>query len=283
MNESTKEGVATVGGVPLRYRIEGIGPDLVLVHGVGSRLEDWGGVVAALRGRYRTVAYDMRGHGQSDKPAGPYELDDFVADLLGLVDVLAIERFHLAGFSLGGLVAQGFALAHPERLASLALISTVAGRTEEEKRRVLARLDMVANGIPGQHFENSLSRWFTEEFLRDSPDIIAAYAERNRNNDPAAYAAAYRVLATSDLADRLSAIRVPTLVATGEHDIGSNTRMARLMAERIAGARLHIFPRLRHSILTEAPAEVARVMAAFLSEVANDRSRTRGQVPEASP
>jgi pimeloyl-ACP methyl ester carboxylesterase len=264
MTEAAMDRFAQAGRLRLRYRQEGEGPDLVLVHGVGSRLDDWDGVVTALGGSFRTLRFDLRGHGQSDKPPGPYELEDFVADLESLVDALGIDRFHLAGFSLGGLIAQGFALAHPERLSSVMLISTVAGRTEEEKRRVMERLDVVANGIPGQHFENSLGRWFTDEFRRDNPDVIAAYSERNRQNDPAAYAAAYRVLATSDLADRLSGIRVPTLVATGEHDIGSNTRMARLMAERIANAKLHIFARLRHSILTEAPVEVARVMEEFL-------------------
>jgi len=262
---------ARIGGLRVRLRAQGAGPALVLVHGVGGCLEDWEGVVAALGGGLRTVSYDLRGHGQSDKPPGPYTLDDFVEDLRGLLDALGIERCHLAGFSLGGLIAQGFALAHPERLSSLMLISTVAGRTEEEQRRVLERLEIVAHGIPGQHFETSIRRWFTDEFIRRNPDVIARFAERNRRNDPAAYAAAYRVLATSDLADHLSAIGMPTLVATGEHDVGSNTRMARLMAQRIAGARLHIFPGLRHSILDEIPDEVARVLKDFVAEARQDR------------
>jgi pimeloyl-ACP methyl ester carboxylesterase len=256
----------------MRCRIRGSGPDLVLVHGVGGQLEDWDGVVEALGGGYRATSYDLRGHGRSDKPEGPYELDDFVSDLRGLIDELGIDRCHLAGFSLGGLIAQGFALGHPDRLSSLMLISTVAGRTEEEKRRVLERLEIVANGIPGQHFENSVPRWFTDAFIRLNPGAIAEFAARNKRNDPAAYAAAYRVLATGDLADRLSGIKTPTLVATGEHDVGSNVRMARLMAERIAGARLHVFSGLRHAILNEAPAEVARVMGDFLASVPAPRA-----------
>ena len=101
-----------------------------------------------------------------------------------------------------------------------------------------------------------------------NPRLIAELNERSKQNDPKAYAAAYRVLAETDLADRLPDIRLPTLVATGEDDIGSNTRMAKLMAERIPGARLHIFPGMRHSILTECPQDVARVMSGFLHGLA---------------
>lgn len=260
------EQFAHIEGIRVRYRIEGAGPDLVLVHGVGSQLEEWDGVITALGGHYRTISYDLRGHGGTDKPQAQYKLDNFVSDLRGLLSHLRIERCSLAGFSLGGLIAQAFALSHADRLSRLILLSTVAGRNEDEKHRVLNRLAMVGEHMPGQHFEPSLERWFTDDFRRRNPDLIAAFAERNKRNDPAAYAAAYRVLATSDLADRLSEIKLPTLVATGEHDVGSNTRMAKLMAERIPNSHLHIFPNLRHSILIEAPTEVARMAEVFLSE-----------------
>jgi pimeloyl-ACP methyl ester carboxylesterase len=258
---------AQSGRIRTRYQMSGEGPDLVLIHGVGSALDDWAGVVEALGGRYRTLCYDLRGHGQSDKPEGPYELSDFVEDLSALTETLGIKRFHLAGFSLGGLIAQGFALTHQERLRSVMLISTVAGRTEEERKRVIDRLEIVATGIPGQHFRNSMSRWFTDEFIARNPELIERLARRNQENDPAAYAAAYRVLAVSEMADRLHEIRVPALVATGEHDIGSNTRMARLMAERIEGAKLVIYPGLRHSILNEAPDKVAMTIDEFMKGV----------------
>ena len=97
---------------------------------------------------------------------------------------------------------------------------------------------------------------------------IEAAAAENKHNDPVCYAAAYRVLATADMADRLGEIRRPTLVVTGEEDIGSNPRMARLMAERIAGARLEILPGLRHAILTEVPERVADLIEAFLASPA---------------
>jgi pimeloyl-ACP methyl ester carboxylesterase len=255
---------AKLNGVRLRYRVEGSGPVIALIHGVGGSLEDWDRVAAQLTPRFTVIRHDQRGHGESEKAPGPYVVDDFARDLHALLTHLEVENCHVAGFSLGGLVAQAFALNYPKMLDRLILLSTVAGRTDEEKKRVLDRLEIVATGIPGQHFENSVARWFTDEFQKANPELIAAYAKRSRQNDPKAYAAAYRVLATTDLADRLPEIKCPTLVATAENDIGSNPRMARLMHERIAGSQLHIFPHLRHSILTEAPDTVAKVMLDFL-------------------
>lgn len=264
MLASTTDRFAAANGVRLRYRLEGSGPLLALLHGVGSRLEGWDGVVAALGGRFRTLRYDQRGHGESDKVRGRYELADFVADLAGLLDAIGERRCHLAGYSLGGLVAQGFALTHPDRLDRLVLVSTVAGRNDAERERVMERYRMVENGIAGEHFQNSVARWYTEEFQKRHPEFIAAAAEENRRMDPGCYASAYRVLATADLADRLGEIRNPTLVTTGEHDIGSNTRMARLMAERIPGARLEIIPGQRHGVLAEVPERIAGLIEDFL-------------------
>ncbi len=255
-----------VNGIKLRCRIEGEGPDLVLVHGVGSRLDAWDGVVAALDGSLRTIRLDLRGHGESDKPHGRIELSDFTDDIAGLLDALGITRCHLVGHSLGGLIAQGFALDHPGRLNRLVLLSTVAGRNEEERARVEARLAIVAEGIPGEHFGNSVARWFTDAFLENNPDIIAAHAAANRKNDPKAYAAAYRVLAQTDLANRLHEITAPTLIATGDGDIGSNPRIARLMHDEIAGSELCIMENLRHAAMTEAPERVAALISEFLKK-----------------
>lgn len=255
-----------VNGVRLRYRVEGDGDWMVLIHGVGGRLEQWDLFVEQLGGAYRTLRFDQRGMGESGKPAGPYHIDDFVADAVGLMDALGVDRCILAGCSLGALVAQGVALAHPERLEKLILLAGIAGRTDEEKRLVLERLAIVQNGIPGQHFENSVARWFTDEFRAAHPDVIAAYAESNRKNDPQAYAAAYGVLATTDFADRLHEITLPTLIITGEHDKGSNPRMARLMAQRMPNARAVILPRLRHSLLIEGPGQVLAEVRPFLAD-----------------
>lgn len=250
---------------PIHYELEGSGPCLTLVHGVGSCLGSWDGVIAALGPGYRFLRYDLRGHGRSARLPGPYHLDDFVDDLRRLLDRLEIARTHLAGFSLGGLIGQAFALAEQDRVEKLVLISTVAGRTAEERERVRQRARTLAEQGATAHLAEAVERWFTADYIARHPEVLEERRRRSLDNDPYCYAAAYRVLAESDLAARLPGIAVPTLVMTGEHDAGSTPRMARLIAERVPDCRLHILPGLKHSVLLEAPDQVSRVMTDFLA------------------
>ncbi len=255
----------TPKGVAISYRLHGDGPlPLVCIHGVGSYKEVWDGVLACLPKTFRVLTFDLRGHGASARVQGRYEIDDFVDDALSLADHVGFGVFDLAGFSLGGLVAQRIALTRPDRIRRLALISTVAGRTPEERQRVAARLEALKSGERGAHYDASLSRWLTEEFQTHNPEIVARLRARNAENNPECYAAAYRVLAETDLGDDLHRIACPTMIITGEDDQGSNPRMARLMHERIAGSALHVLPKLRHSVLTEAPDRIATLLTVFL-------------------
>lgn len=258
-------GLLMRGDVALNYRIDGRGTrPLVLVHGVGSDCQAWDGVIEGLSDAFCILSFDLRGHGQSSRVKGRYEIDDFVGDVLALADHAGFTRFDLAGFSLGGLIAQRLALAFPERLRRLVLLATVAGRTADERERVAARLAALQTGEPGVHYDASLSRWLTDGFQQRHPELIAKLRQRNAGNDPECYAAAYRVLAETDLGHAIEAITAPTLIATGEDDLGSNPRMARFMQKCIAGSRLEILPGLRHSILMEAPDAVAAMMRGFL-------------------
>ncbi|AUG55685.1 alpha/beta fold hydrolase [Thalassospira marina] len=255
----------TVGDVTLNYRIEGSGSiPLVCIHGVGSRLEAWENVVSQLKDDFVILTFDLRGHGRSSRVRGRYEIDDFVNETLALADKAGFAQFHLAGFSLGGMIAQRLALTHQDRLRKLILLSTVAGRTPEERERVLERLDALRNGKPAQHHDASLSRWLTEAFQQANPELIERLRKFDSENDQDCYAAAYRVLAETDFGGFLDQIRKPTLIVTGQDDQGSNPRMAEYMHARIPGSRLEILPGLRHSILIEAPALVASLMRDFL-------------------
>ena len=260
----------TIGNVTLNYRLQGSGTPLVCIHGVGSYLEAWEGVAERLADRFRILTFDLRGHGRSTKVGGRYEIDDFVGDVLALADHAGFETFHLAGFSLGGLIAQRLALTHQERIQRLVLLATVAGRTEDERERVASRLAALQAGDRGSHYDASLSRWLTEDFQARNPELIAMLRRRNAENDPECYAASYRVLAQTDFGGLLDQIRVPVLIATGEEDAGSNPRMAHYMHERIGGSELHILTGLRHSILTEAPEQVATLMRRFLGSNSGD-------------
>ena len=247
----------------IHHRVDGSGPTLTLVHGVGARLESWDRVTERLATRFQVVRLDLRGHGGSS-PVEECTLDDLAADVRDTWNRLGIVKSHLAGFSLGGLIAQSLAISDPTRIDNLIILSAVAGRTPEERAKVADRLEVVRTEGIAAVTGAAAERWFTPEFRAEHPDKVAARLAELRQNDPKSYAAAYTVFATSDLGDHIHLIRHRTLVATGEDDPGSNVRMARMMHARIAGSALKILPHLRHSLLVEAPDTVADLILDFI-------------------
>ncbi|HYC14884.1 MAG TPA: alpha/beta fold hydrolase, partial [Stellaceae bacterium] len=242
----------TSGGIEINYVVEGAGPPVMLVHGVGSDLRSWDAIAARLAQRFRVVRLDLRGHGQSSR-IETCRLEDFLDDVSSVLNELGIARTHLVGFSLGGMIAQAFVLAHPERVEKVAFISAVAGRTPEERTNVMARALKVREEGIASVVAAAQDRWFTEAFQKANPELVSRRLAELKANDHRSYSAAYGVFAEGDIGPRLHLIRHPTLIVTGEHDVGSNTRMAQFMHESISGSRLHILPGLKHSVLLEAP------------------------------
>lgn len=255
---------ASKGKIEINYATEGSGPPVTLVHGVGANLESWDAIAAILSRQHRVIRLDLRGHGKSSR-IETCRLDDFLDDVSLVLDTLGIARTHLVGFSLGGMIAQAYVLAYRERVDRLALISAVAGRTEQERVNLQARARKVREEGIASVAAAAEDRWFTEAFRRKNPEVVARRLEELKANDHRSYSAAYTVFAEGDLGPRLHEIRHPTLVVTGEHDVGSNTRMARFMHDAIPGSTLHILPNLKHSVLLEAPTEIAGLLLDFLA------------------
>ncbi|WP_293576865.1 alpha/beta fold hydrolase [Phaeobacter sp.] len=250
--------------VALSFRDEGSGDPVLLIHGVGSDLESWDGVLAHLSQHRRYIRFDLRGHGASRRTPGPYTLAGLADDAVALLDHLGVQTASVIGFSLGGLIAQQIALSHPERLRCVTLVSSVGGRTPEEQDRVNERAETLARDGALTHLANAVDRWFTPAFVAQHPEVLEARRQKSLQNDPDCYVAAYRVLAGNDLGAELHRVTVPALVMTGENDIGSSPRMSRFMADRIPDAQLHILPDLKHSVLLEAPKHVAGLIEPFL-------------------
>ncbi|SMF36431.1 3-oxoadipate enol-lactonase [Tistlia consotensis] len=249
----------------LNYVDEGEGPPLVLIHGVGANLQSWDEVARRLVGRFRVIRADLRGHGASARIEGRFSLEAFAEDSVALLDHLGIDRAHVAGFSLGGLIAQCLAVGWPARIDRLALISAVANRTEEERAKVVGRLEMIEKDGIQAVTGAARERWFTEAFAAAHPDRIARRIAELVANDKASYLEAYRVFGQSEMGPRLHEIGHRTLVLTGEFDVGSNPRMARFMHEQIRRSELVILPGLKHSLLAEVPELIAERLEAFLA------------------
>lgn len=262
MSDFTELHVRRPDGVELFGRVEGDGPPLVLVHGVGSDLTGWDAIADRLRERFKVIRADLRGHGRSSH-IEKCHISDFVGDLDAILDAAQVETVDLAGFSLGGLIAQWFVMAHPGKVRRVAFISAVAERTHAERTRVLERADKVRDEGIASVVTAAQDRWFTPAFMAANPEKVALRLRQLKANDHRSYAAAYRVFAEADEGVDFTKIRCPTLVATGENDIGSNTRMARRMHEAIAGSSLVIFPELRHSVLMEAPELISDTLLDF--------------------
>jgi 3-oxoadipate enol-lactonase len=262
----------------IAYRRAGHGPSVLLIHGVGGDSRSWDRIAETLQGRHDVVAMDLRGHGESDLIAGPVDAHDLARDALQVLDEAGIRTCAVAGFSLGGTVAQALALDHPERVDKLALIGSVAGRTPQEQAKARERIRFLEEHGTAALVEGNRERWFTDAFRRDHADVVEQRVAQVKACDGPSYLHAFRVFATADFADRLHEIRVPTLVVTGEHDLAATGRMARLMGERIRDAEVHVLPNLRHSVLIEATATITELLTTFLESGA----RSTGQVPAPS-
>ncbi|MFT7533600.1 MAG: pimeloyl-ACP methyl ester carboxylesterase [Gammaproteobacteria bacterium] len=242
---------------------QGQGDPLILIHGLGSNLQSWDTSANLLSKRFRVIRYDLRGHGLSDVPQGPWVLDEFVDDLEEVCRKTGVEQVRLAGFSLGGLITQGFCLRHSERVKQAVILSAIAGRTEEEQQRVAIRVQNLEQNKLDTNIELALERWFSPQFRQQHPDRVAGRLAALKATDPIGYLHAYRVFSLSDLGDQLHRITTPCLVMTGEGDPGSNVRMANFMHEEIANSQLDILPVLRHSVLVEAPELIASKLDQF--------------------
>ena len=220
---------------------------LVLIHGVSDSHRGWDAVVGEL-GDVDTIRYDLRGHGDAPKRPLVESVDDFVDDLVALLDERGIATAHVVGFSLGGLIAQRTAVREPHRVATLTVIGSVAGRTDAESARALERLHAIETLGPVGVAEQSITRWYTPEQLMADPGVAERVIAQMAALDAPAYTAAYRVLATTDLADDLTRIAAPTLAITGEYDVGSPPHMSELIAAR-TGGRVVVIPGAKHSVL----------------------------------
>jgi 3-oxoadipate enol-lactonase len=210
-------------------------PVVLLLTPIGGAAQLWEPQLPALSERFRVVRADHRGHGRSPVPSGPYQLADLGADTLALIDRLGVEKVHLAGESLGGMVGIWLAQHAPERLDRLALLCTSAqlGPPQmwaERAEIVLAQgTEAVADGAIG--------RWFTESFRAREPELVARIRAMIAATPPVGYAGCCAAIQTMDQRAGLAAIRTPTLVIGGADDPSTTPEHLRLIADGIAGSR----------------------------------------------
>jgi pimeloyl-ACP methyl ester carboxylesterase len=248
--------------------ISGSGPPVVLLHGVGLNQSIWAGQVTALESDFQIITYDLLGHGRSAAARANAGIADWVDQLNGVVRDLALDKFALVGFSFGGLIAQAYAAQHSPMTDKLVLMSMVYDRSEAERAGVQSRFEVARREGPQAIIPAALSRWFSPEFSRTHPEVMNQYEALLRGNDAASFLSAYECFARADrdLVGMLTAFDRPTLVMTGELDMGSTPAMARKLAGMIPEAECSIIAGGRHMMPVEMPDEVSSVLRRFLKK-----------------
>ncbi|MDP9836274.1 pimeloyl-ACP methyl ester carboxylesterase [Neorhizobium huautlense] len=239
------------------------GETLVLIHGVGMRVEAWGPQIERLSKDHRVIAVDLPGHGFSAPLDARPELPNFVAWFARLVDDLGLEAVNVAGHSMGALIAAGFAVTEPSKLRRVALLNGVYKRTPAAREAVEARADEIFSGAFDR--EAPLERWFSPEEADD-----AAYRlvhDLLQQVDPGGYAAAYRAFATGDAvySDSWPQVKAPALFLTGDGDKNSTAEMAEDMAKAAPQGRAVVIRGHRHMVNLTAPEEVSEALADWLT------------------
>lgn len=231
---------------------------LVLVHALGLDRLMWAGLIEHLPTDRRVIAYDLRGHGRAAGAPPARDLHALAHDLLRLLDALGIARIELAGLSMGGAIAQTFAVDHPDRLAALYLVAT-AGDPQAAYLQRAAEAE--SHGVAAQ-LPAALDRWFTPAFLAAEPAAVR-YARQTVNRALVAdWSASWRALATLDTRDLLSGVRVRTRVIAGGDDPSTPPAMMRDLARDIPGADFTVIPGARHLISMEVPERLASLLCA---------------------
>ncbi len=241
-------------------------PSVVLIHGVGLDHTMWNWVLPGLGDR-RVVTYDLLGHGSGAPLPSGSDLCTLVDQLRSICDAEP-SPIDIVGFSLGALIAQGFALSDPGRVRRLILVSGVFNRSTDERSAILQRVADVREGGYLSNVAIAIDRWFAPEWAAAHPDALAAVTERMMSNDVASYANAYEIFATADeeLAARVHRITCPTLVVTGELDPRSTPAMSHALAATVANGRAVVLPGARHLTPLEVPDALARLITTFVEE-----------------
>jgi pimeloyl-ACP methyl ester carboxylesterase len=258
------------GDVDLHFDAVGAGEPLVLVHGLGSCGDDWAPQVEHFRDRYHVVTLDLRGHGLSSKPQGPYSIPVFARDTAALLNALKLGPAHVVGISLGGMVAFQLAVDAPELVKSVAIVNSgpaVPAATFKQRLPLNVRLFYLRFlGLP-RMAKMIAKRLFPNH---DQEALRAAFVARVGANDKHCYRESLKAIFGWSVADRLEAIRCPVLVLTADQDYAP-VELKRAYAQRLPDARVVVIPDSRHALPMEKPREFNAALDEFLASLAAGR------------
>lgn len=242
----------------------GPGPLLVFSHALGLDHRMWSPVVEALAAMHPMLLYDHRGHGSSGCGGGAWTLDDLVEDAAALIRAQSNAPVVFVGLSMGGMVAQGLAVRHPELLRGVVLAHTVATYGEAARQAWAQRVETVRTSGMEAVVDTVVARYLGRDFLAAHPQAGEALRATLLANDPLAYAVSCQAVAQVDWLAALPAVRCPALVIAGRHDLGAPVEEAQRIAAAIPHARLEILEHSAHLSPLEEPLALVAALRHFL-------------------
>lgn len=253
-----------INGAALRYDLTGAGEKtLVLVHEMGGTLESWDDVLPALSKDRRVLRYDTRGAGLSEKLRGTGDIDVMADDVAGLLDRLGVKgKVAIAGIAVGGAIAIHFAARHAHRTAALIPMSPAVGVAPERRAATAAAADALESQGVRATIDAIAEATYPTRLRGDMARYERVRAQR-LGNDPASYAAIYRMLNSMDLSEDFAKISCPTLVIAGEFDGLRPPAVVTPLADRIAGATVEVLP-TAHFMSQQTPELVSQTLLRFL-------------------
>jgi pimeloyl-ACP methyl ester carboxylesterase len=257
------------GDAEIFYQVLGDGPPVVLLHPFPVHHEFWLPVAETLKGRYRLILPDLRGHGASGIGEGPATMEKHAADLERVLDNERVGRTVFVGVSIGGYILFEFLRRYRARVTALVLCNTKAQADTPEARavRVQAAADVLEQGTE-PFFESMLPKLLGKTTHTTRPDLVQGALRMMRKMSTEDVALVQRGMAArTDSVATLSAIKVPTLVITGEEDMLTGAAEAEVIRKNIPGSKMKIIARAGHYSPWEQPEEVGKLLRQFLDEV----------------
>jgi pimeloyl-ACP methyl ester carboxylesterase len=255
-------------GIDVYYEVQGAGEPLLLIAGFACDHTIWSQVVPALASRYRVVVFDNRGVGQTSGPDTAITIRQMAEDAAGLLDAIGLGPAHVAGHSMGGMIAQELVLARPLQVRSQTLLSSCA-RVDARGKAVIESWGDLPRQVDAATATRLIVPWLYTGALFAEPGAIEQVTEQILTNPfPPTVQGLYaqsRAISTCDTSDRLGEIGCPTLVLVGSEDILLPVACAEQLARGIRGAELVVLKQTGHGLLVESPDAVAEAMLAFLS------------------
>lgn len=251
--------------IDLYYETAGQGQSILLIHGLGSSTRDWEKQIAFFSKHYHIVAFDVRGHGQSDKPPGPYSIPLFTDDAAKLIKALDIVPTHVVGISMGAMIAFQLAVSAPDLVSSLVIVNAApefVAHTIKERLQVIQR-QLIVRLLGMRKMGKVLSkRLFPKP---EQEDLRLLFVERWAENDPRAYLDSMQAIVGWSVADQLSGIRCPTLVIAADGDY-TPIALKEAYVARMLSAELLVAKDSRHATPVERPEWFNEAVKAFLSK-----------------